>query len=153
MRREGGVVTHRSTDGTAPLPDGDVSFRKSIFFFQCSRMFLRRKRSETRETRVSDVSDAFTLGRTNRDGDYYETKFGVGRVTRQVKTVRSAACWTGPGCGHNGLAFVKELPQFELGIDALEDVASCGAARCRWKRATALIATSHCRREPLKCRQ
>jgi len=79
-------------------------------------------------------------------------KFGVRRVTRQVKTVRSAACSTGPGCGDNGLTGAKELLRFGLRIGALEDVASYGAAWCRWKRATALIATSHCRREPLNCR-
>ena len=32
MRREGGLVTHRSTDGIIPLTKGGNSVRRSIFF-------------------------------------------------------------------------------------------------------------------------
>ena len=80
------------------------------------------------------MDHAFTFGRTNRDGDYYETEIWCETLTRQVKTVRSAAYSTRPGCGDNGLPCVKELLQFGLRIDALEDVASYGSARCRWRR-------------------
>ncbi len=44
MRREGGLVTHRSTDGIIPLTKGGNSVRRSIFFFNAAEMVVTRKR-------------------------------------------------------------------------------------------------------------